>query len=130
MRIEQKRTVQQFNEERQQEEARQQELRKIKVRRFRKRALLYSLIATITFSIILIVYLKQSETAEQFLKEKEEVAQQLEAIQKEQEQLNTHLALLDDDDYIEKLARQQYLMGKKNEIIFSIPSDEKEEDKE
>ena len=47
--------------------------------------------------------------------------------------LTGRLAKLNDDEYIAKLARQEYFLSDKNEIIFSLPKKdgkgEKKEDK-
>ncbi|MBO1910044.1 septum formation initiator family protein, partial [Microvirga sp. 3-52] len=46
----------------------------------------------------------------------------------EQEMLMNQLAKLEDDEYIAKLARQEYFLSDDNEIIFSMPN-KKVEDK-
>ncbi len=37
---------------------------------------------------------------------------------------------LNDDDYIAKLARKEYFLSEKNEIIFSIPENKKKTDEQ
>ena len=55
---------------------------------------------------------------------------QLEGVQEEQEMLKRQLVKLNDDDYIAKLARKEYFLSEKNEIIFSIPENKKKTDKQ
>lgn len=59
----------------------------------------------------------------------------LEQVEKEQAQLEEQILLLNDDEYIEKLARKEYFLSDDGEIIFTLPehngknkenSDEKE----
>ncbi len=54
---------------------------------------------------------------------------QLEEVQEEQEMLKRQLVKLNDDDYIAKLARKEYFLSDKNEIIFSVPENKKKKDK-
>lgn len=44
-------------------------------------------------------------------------------IEDKNQELNIQLGLLQDDDYIAKLARSRYYYSKDNEIIFSLPED-------
>ena len=49
--------------------------------------------------------------------------------EKERDQLAKQLEKLNDDEYIAKLARQEYFLSDKNEIIFSLPKKEQKEEK-
>ena len=58
------------------------------------------------------------------LKEQEKVEKlaELKEVEDEQEMLINQLAKLEDDEYIAKLARQEYFLSDNNEIIFSMPN--------
>lgn len=45
------------------------------------------------------------------------------ALEKENQQLNVQVGLLQDDEYVAKLARSRYYFSKDGEIIFSLPED-------
>ncbi|MGP6139197.1 MULTISPECIES: FtsB family cell division protein [unclassified Jeotgalibaca] len=45
------------------------------------------------------------------------------ALEKENQSLNVQVGLLQDDEYVAKLARSRYYFSKDNEIIFSLPED-------
>ncbi|MEK5067622.1 FtsB family cell division protein [Sporosarcina sp. FSL K6-1508] len=61
--------------------------------------------------------------------QKVETMAELEEVQEEKEILERQLVKLNDDDYIAKLARKEYFLSEKNEIIFSIPENKKKTDK-
>ncbi len=61
-----------------------------------------------------ILALKEQEKAEKLAELKE--------VEDEQEMLINQLAKLEDDEYIAKLARQEYFLSDNNEIIFSMPN--------
>ena len=63
------------------------------------------------------------EAKQQTLKEREE--ELVEAIET-QELLKLQIAKLDDDEYIAKLARKEYFLSEKGEIIFTIPDKSKD----
>lgn len=99
-------------------------------KRLRRRFFFYACIASITFITIFSIYLKQGKAQERYLADKAELTIELEKVQQEQKQLKAELERLDDDEYLEKLARQQYLIGKEGEVIFSLPEKEKKQQKE
>jgi cell division protein DivIC len=71
----------------------------------------------------------------QTLSEKEQLRQQalaeLQQVEKEQERLKEQIVLLNDEEYIGKLARKDYFLSDKGEIIFTIPkTEEKAKEKE
>ncbi len=101
-----------------------------KKKKMKRRFFLYACIASLTFITIFSVYLKQGKAQERYLADKAELTVELEKVQQEQKQLKAELERLDDDEYIEKLARQQYLIGKEGEVIFSLPEKEKKQQKE
>ena len=47
-------------------------------------------------------------------------------LERKQTMLENEIVKLNDDDYIAKLARSEYFLSDKGEIIFNIPEPEKE----
>ncbi|GIN22974.1 FtsB family cell division protein [Siminovitchia fordii] len=86
------------------------------------------LIFTIVVCTLLISTLVSRESA---LKAKEEekvrAEETLAKLEKRQLMLENEIVKLNDDEYIAKLARSEYFLSDKGEIIFNIP---KEKDKE
>lgn len=70
--------------------------------------------------------------SQQTLVEKQEAKVQVEAslaqTMEEQEALELQIAKLNDDEYIGKLLRKDYFLSDENEIIFTLPKDEKDEE--
>jgi cell division protein DivIC len=60
---------------------------------------------------------------------KAEVLQALEEVQDEHDMLKSQILKLNDDEYIAKLARKEYFLSEDNEIIFAIPENEENDDK-
>lgn len=53
-----------------------------------------------------------------------EAASNLETLEAEKEQLEYKVALLEDEEYIAKLARQELNLSKPNEILINLPEEE------
>lgn len=88
------------------------------------------LVFTIVVCILLISTLVSRESALK-AKEAEKVhaEEKLAKLEKRQLMLENEIVKLNDDEYIAKLARSEYFLSDKGEIIFNIPKDkEKEKD--
>lgn len=60
----------------------------------------------------------------QQLEEQKIVAQEeLESLDLRQDELEYYIDLLEDEEYVAKLARSEYYLTKDNEIVFSFPDD-------
>ncbi|MBF6633938.1 MAG: septum formation initiator family protein [Planococcus sp. (in: Bacteria)] len=68
----------------------------------------------------------------QTISEKEELRvqalQQLEEVEKQQSQLEEQILLLNDEEYLAKLARKDYFLSDEGEIIFTTPNTEKKDE--
>ena len=64
---------------------------------------------------------QQLQQAQSIEKELQQVTTQKEEAQKKHATLEQQVELLKDDDYIANLARSEYYLSKKGEIIFSFP---------
>ncbi|AOV06299.1 FtsB family cell division protein [Sporosarcina ureilytica] len=101
-----------------------------KVRLYRNLTV-FSAIAIVTLGFLLNAFLGQKKTLA--AKEQEKQALLIELAEKEDEHimLTRQLERLNDDEYIAKLARQEYFLSDKHEIIFSLPkNDEKDKKKD
>lgn len=50
---------------------------------------------------------------------------ELESLDLRQDELEYYIGLLEDEEYVTKLARSEYYLTKDNEIVFSFPDDKK-----
>lgn len=55
----------------------------------------------------------------------ETAQQELESVQTYQDDLNYYIGMLEDEEYVAKLARGQYYLTKEDEIVFNLPEDAK-----
>ena len=98
-----------------------------------RRLTVFAIIAVVILSVLTHTFISQKSILAAKEEEKEALLTQLAEKEEEQEMLTGRLAKLNDDEYIAKLARQEYFLSDKNEIIFSLPKKdgkgEKKEDK-
>lgn len=100
-----------------------------KVRLYR-RLVVFAIAAAIILGGLTNMFINQKRALAEKELQKVEVLAQLEGVQEEQEMLKRQLVKLNDDDYIAKLARKEYFLSEKNEIIFSIPEKKKKTDEQ
>ncbi|MBO1004712.1 FtsB family cell division protein [Pseudogracilibacillus auburnensis] len=84
-------------------------------------ALCYMVTSTLLF---------RSSTLETKQAEKKELELTLANLEKKQSMLENEIVKLNDDEYIAKLARSEYFLSEKGEIIFNIPKEKEKEKKE
>lgn len=58
---------------------------------------------------------------DQKVAQKKQLEKQLTELKNQQQILKDDIVKLNDDDYIAKLARKEYFLSDKNEIIFNLP---------
>lgn len=103
-----------------------EERKKARKVRLRRRLAVFAVIVIVSFGILGKVFLGQNKVLAMKEEEKNMLLAELAEKEEEHSMLTRQLEKLDDDDYIAKLARQEYFLSDKNEIIFSIPKkDEK-----
>lgn len=102
-----------------------------KVRLYR-RLTVFSLAAVVILSVLSYTFINQKSVLAAKDEEKQLLLEQLAEKEQEQAMLTNQLEKLNDDVYIAKLARQEYFLSDKSEIIFSLPknSKKKEDEKE
>lgn len=90
-----------------------------------RRLAVFALFASVISYLMISTFISQSATLEKKQLEKEQVEQKLASLQKKQEILDEEIIKLNDDEYIAKLARKEYFLSEKNEIIFNLPKEKK-----
>lgn len=99
-----------------------------KVRLYRRLSI-FALIVIVAFSILGHRYFEQKKILAAKEEEKQSLMTELAEKEEEQVLLKRQLTKLNDDEYIAKLARQEYFLSDKNEIIFSLPKKEEKDKK-
>ena len=99
-----------------------------KVRLFRRLGA-FAVIVVVVMGWLTLTMVDKSQALAAKESEKAEVLQALEEVQEEQAMLKSQILKLNDDEYIAKLARKEYFLSEDNEIIFSIPENEENDDK-
>ncbi|MBT2637448.1 MULTISPECIES: septum formation initiator family protein [unclassified Bacillus (in: firmicutes)] len=91
-----------------------------------RRLAVFALFASVISYLMISTYISQSAALEKKQSEKEQLEQKLASLQKQQEILDEEIVKLNDDEYIAKLARKEYFLSEKNEIIFNLPKEKKD----
>lgn len=98
-----------------------------KVRLMRRLAVLGFVILMATIWIGSTIY-AQTQTISEKAQLREEALLELEQVEKQQNQLEEQILLLNDEEYLAKLARKDYFLSEEGEIIFTTPHDEKKDE--
>ncbi|MDW0111345.1 FtsB family cell division protein [Sporosarcina aquimarina] len=104
---------------------RKEDWRRKQKKRLKVKLLVFAVVIVLTFGGIASYNHQQKEMLALKQQEKQELVEQLSVKASEQEQLKKQLLKLDDEEYIAKLARKEYFVSNKNEIIFSLPEGKK-----
>ena len=86
------------------------------------------LILLLFFSLLLILSVGKRGFIQQYRvrQERKRLEVELESLNKEKEKLEEEIEKLDDPEYIEKVAREEYGMAKENEKVYRVVPQEKE----
>ncbi|WP_237150198.1 FtsB family cell division protein [Planococcus kocurii] len=100
-----------------------------RVRLFRRLSVFGLMILVATIWIGSTIY-AQTQTISEKAQLREEALMELKEVEKQQDQLQEQILLLNDEEYLAKLARKDYFLSEEGEIIFTTPHDEnKDEEK-
>lgn len=99
-----------------------------KVRLYRRLAV-FAVVVVLSIAGLTHMFVKQKQVLAVKEQQKIEMLAQLEEVREDQAVLKRQIVKLNDDKYIAKLARKEYFLSDKNEIIFSIPDNKKKVDK-
>ncbi|RLQ91680.1 FtsB family cell division protein [Falsibacillus albus] len=95
-----------------------------------RRLSLFAIVAAATAWFLITSLISQGSKLEEKKAERAKVEKQLAQLKKKESILKDQVVKLNDDDYIAKLARSQYFLSEKGEIIFHIPESKEDKDKE
>ena len=70
--------------------------------------------------------LSQASVLDEKAAQKKQLDQKLTTLKNQQKSLKQEISNLNNDEYIAKLARKEYFLSNKDEIIFNIPDSNKE----
>jgi cell division protein DivIC len=93
-----------------------------------RRLTFYAVCAAVISVLAVSMLITQAATLKEKQQEKEKLQHKLTKMEKKETLLQEEIVKLNDDDYIAKLARRDYFLSDKGEIIFSLPK--KKEDKD
>ena len=110
----------------QKEQMQQQQMKKR--RGLVRRLTLFGVIAFILSVVSISTLFSQASTIKEKQEMKEEVENELISLEKEEQLLEEEILKLNDDGYIAKLARREYYLSTKGEVIFNLPENEEEKD--
>lgn len=96
-----------------------QQSRKARLRRI-KLIIFFGVVVLFAVSVPLI---RNTIQARQMNQQATEATEELESLNEHQEKLNYYIGLLNDEEYVSKLARSEYYVSGEDEIVFSIPED-------
>ena len=117
------------NEYAQQHYAVQAKKRREIIFRRRRLAVFFSLAAVIFVSIGISLY-NDSLRLQNLERYKEETIAEQQAIKENKADLEKEVALLQDEDYVAKIARERFLYSKEGELVFPLPGTEADTAKE
>lgn len=97
-----------------------------RVRLFRRLTAFGVVVAICLIWVVSTIY-AQTQTIAEKEQLREEALASLEAAKQDQETLKEQILLLNDEEYLAKLARKEYFLSEEGEIIFSVPENEQKE---
>ncbi|MGG4266014.1 FtsB family cell division protein [Peribacillus simplex] len=99
-----------------------------KKRGLRRRLTLYSVFAGVFLILAVSTLITQNVALDEKVQQKEELMGKLAKLEKDETLLKEEIVKLNDDDYIAKIARRDYFLSEKGEIIFTLPKGKEDSD--
>lgn len=93
----------------------------------RRRAIVMVLVGLFLLVLTTIPILKNTQAANEYDEKAVELTEKLESAEREKKALEYEVALLEDDEYIGKLARKELNLSKPNEILINLPEEDESE---
>ncbi|PKR82925.1 FtsB family cell division protein [Heyndrickxia camelliae] len=106
---------------------------KVKARRKKllfRRLVVFGIIAVASVYLLVSTLISRNHQLEAKQAEKVKLEKKLADLKKKKSYLQDEVVKLNDDNYIAKLARSEYFLSEKGEIIFNIPDDKKKKDED
>lgn len=95
-----------------------------------RRLLVFFLFAAFISYFMISTLVSQASTLDEIKAEQKQVTEELKGLKKAETILKEEIVKLNDDEYIAKLARKDYFLSEKGEIIFNISEEKKEKTSE
>jgi cell division protein DivIC len=86
-----------------------------------RRLSVFLVLAAVIACIMASTIISQNKAEAKKLETKEQMVKELALLKNEEALLKDEIVKLRDDDYIAKLARKEYFLSEKDEIIFTLP---------
>ncbi|CAH0312511.1 septum formation initiator family protein [Peribacillus simplex] len=99
-----------------------------KKRGLMRRLTLYSVFAAVFLIFAVSTLITQNVALDEKVQQKEELKGKLAELKKDETLLKEEIVKLNDDDYIAKIARRDYFLSEKGEIIFTLPKGKEDSD--
>ncbi|TDL84852.1 septum formation initiator family protein [Vibrio vulnificus] len=99
-----------------------------KKRGLMRRLTLYSVFAAVFLIFAVSTLITQNVALDEKVQQKEEMKGKLAKLKKDETLLKEEIVKLNDDDYIAKIARRDYFLSEKGEIIFTLPKGKEDSD--
>ncbi|MES1042057.1 MULTISPECIES: FtsB family cell division protein [Peribacillus] len=99
-----------------------------KKRGLMRRLTLYSVFAAVFLIFAVSTLITQNVALDEKVQQKEELKGKLAGLKKDETLLKEEIVKLNDDDYIAKIARRDYFLSEKGEIIFTLPKGKEDSD--
>lgn len=94
-------------------------------KRLIQRLVFVSIVFIVAFSVMTTYHFKQKSMHAEKQDELNELKDKFTALEKEEKQLLEEIDLLNDDEYILDIARTNYFLSKKGELIFLVEDEQK-----
>ena len=95
-----------------------------------RRLVVFSIVALASVYLLVSTLIFRNHQLEVKQAEKVKLEKKLADLKKKKSYLQDEVVKLNDDNYIAKLARSEYFLSEKGEIIFNIPDDKKKKDED
>ncbi|HCN61578.1 FtsB family cell division protein [Mammaliicoccus fleurettii] len=96
----------------------------------RKRLTLFGGVLLFIILVMVIMLVLQKNRNDELVQERKDKAVTYEKLQDKEIELKEQIKRLNDKEYIEKLARSEYFLSNDGEIIFKLPDEKKQSEKD
>lgn len=93
-------------------------------KRLIQRLIMLSMVVVIVFGMLTMYHINQRSTHAEKIEEFEQLQKQMAFLEKQETELKEEINLLSDKEYILDIARTNYFLSKKGELIFQVQGEE------
>lgn len=99
----------------------QQQLKQQRKKYLRRRLIIISIVGFVLLLIPTVPLVRDYLSVRNLKSEKVEATEQLAELEEYQDDLEYYIDLLNDDEYVAKLARSEYYLSQEDEVVFNLP---------